>query len=153
MGRSPDSHPAVAAPTERGGEARRRIEEEHRRLRELLRALTRTRHLERIDALLTELSELLGAHFAGEEGPEGLHDIVSTYAAHRLPDVQRLFAEHREIQEGLERLRCEVAACIAGPARAIHERSAALVEQLRRHEAVEDDLFGESFYLDIGGRS
>jgi hypothetical protein len=153
MGRSSDSPTAVASTPAERRQSRRRIDDEHRRLRELLHGLVRTHQLERVDALLAQLEKLLLDHFAVEEAPEGMHDIVSAGAAHRLPNLQRLFVEHREILARLERLRSEVAACLSGPLHDIHEGVAELAEQLRRHEAAEDELFGEAFYLDIGGRS
>ena len=132
---------------------RRRIDEEHARLRTLLEALEGCRDAERLDELLAELHTLLVAHFETEEGPEGLHEIVGQGAGHRMPDVQRLFVEHREILARVSALSAEVTACLEGPVRKLVESVAALVATLRHHEHVEEEIFTEAFYTDIGGRS
>lgn len=147
MAESPQPHRTSAAGS------RQRIDDEHRRLNELLAALGATRDLDRIAILLAQLRELLVAHFATEEGSDGLHDIVSQHAAHRLPNVQQLFEEHRAMLAELDRLRSEVAVCLTGPVAHLRMGVADLSDELRRHEAVEDSLFGEAFYTDIGGRS
>jgi hypothetical protein len=150
--------PAAAASSARAanGEraaARLRIDEEHRRLNELLRSLTRSRDLSRIQNLLGELDALLVVHFAGEEGNEGLHQVVGEAAAHCLPNLQRLFEEHREIRARLAELRIASERLLAGPVARLEAGVTALAEALRRHEREEHDLFGEAFYTDLGGRS
>lgn len=132
---------------------RQRIEEEHRRLRELLAELTGTADVARVEALLGGLRSLLVQHFATEEAPAGLHEVVSQNAAHRLPNLQRLFDEHREILSRIDRLRLEAADCVAGPVRRVRDECAGLAATLRRHEEQEEVLFGEAFYTDLGGRS
>jgi hypothetical protein len=143
--------PSTATP--RGPAARRRIDDEHRQLGELLRSLTHTRELGRLNLQLGELRELLIAHFAGEEGEEGLHAVVAEGASHRLPNLQHLFEEHRELLAQVERLAADAAELAAGPIARLHEGVLALAESLRHHEAVEEELFSEAFYRDIGGRS
>ncbi|HSM14990.1 MAG TPA: hemerythrin domain-containing protein [Thermoanaerobaculia bacterium] len=147
MGRSPDTPDAV----EHAG--KRRIDEEHLRLRELLGALAGETDLTRVGDLLGELRELLVAHFATEEGPQGLHQIVEEGAAHRLPNVQHLFEEHRQILVRVDDLIDDVGECLAGPVRRVVDEVAAIAETLRRHEHDEEALFTEAFYSDIGGRS
>lgn len=133
--------------------ARRRIDDEHRQLSELLRSLVHTHDLHKVESLLSDLHVLLVRHFAGEEGSEGLHAVVSEGAAHRIPNLQHLFDEHREILVHLEALQAETAAAILGPVTRIGEGIVRLSESLRRHEAEEERLFGEAFYTDLGGRS
>jgi len=147
MGRSPDSPEAA----EHAG--KRRIDEEHRRLGELLGAMTGETDLVRVERLLGELRELLIEHFETEEGPHGLHQIVEEGAAHRLPNVQHLFDEHREILARVDRVRADVAECLAGPVRRVVEEVSGIAETLHRHEQDEEALFTEAFYSDIGGRS
>lgn len=142
---------STAAP--RGSAARQRIDDEHRRLGELLRSLSQQREPARLAAGLSELRTLLAAHFAGEEGDEGIHAVVAEGASHRLPNLQKLFEEHRELLARAGALEAEAAALAAGPAARLHEGVLALAESLRRHEAVEEELFSEAFYRDIGGRS
>jgi hemerythrin len=144
---------AVAEAPARRRETRRKIDDEHEKLRQILGALTRAQRLERTEEVLGELAELLVVHFAGEESSEGVHEIVAAYASHRLPDLQHLFDEHRELLALTERLRADVAACLAGPVRELRDGVTHLATRLREHEAVEDELFAEAFYLDIGGRA
>lgn len=147
MERSPASTGASTHP------GKRRIDEEHQRLRELLGGLAGETDLERVGRLLGELRELLVEHFATEEGPEGLHQIVEEGAAHRLPNVQHLFEEHREILTRVDGLIRDVRVCLAGPVRRVVDEVAAISDTLRRHEHDEEELFTEAFYSDIGGRS
>ena len=143
---------AKAAPSHRQT-ARRRIDDEHRQLGELLLSLVHTHDLHRVEKLLGELQTLLVHHFEGEEGGQGLHAVVGEGAAHRLPNLQHLFEEHREFLARLAALRALTAAALAGPAKEIAEGIHHLAESLRRREAEGDRLFGEAFYTDLGGRS
>lgn len=146
------SEPPAGAP--RGGStAHRRIEDEHRRLNELLRSLTHGHDPNRLLSLVDELKALLVEHFDHEEEPEGLHQIVGEGAAHRLPNLQRLFEEHRQILATVEALERRLGELVDGPWREVREAIASIAETLRRHESAEEDLFSEAFYLDIGGRS
>lgn len=152
MDRSPVSPPAGAlGPGSR--EALRRIDEEHRRMGELLAVLVQTTDLARVEPLLGDLRALLVAHFAGEEGPDGMHEIVGEGAAHRLPNVQRLIAEHAAILARLDTLCAEVAACARGPLGRALAGVGELVATLRRHEAEEEEIFSEAFYVDLGGHT
>ncbi len=143
---------AKSAPSHRHV-ARRRIDDEHRQLGELLLSLVHTHDPHKVEKLLGDLETLLVHHFEGEEGGQGLHAIVSEGAAHRLPNLQHLFDEHREILARLAGLRTATSAAVAGPLKEIAEGIHQLAESLRRHEAEEERLFGEAFYTDLGGRS
>jgi len=145
--------PVPAEPVATSSAAKRRIDDEHRQLDELLRALVATRDLGRVRTMLAELATSLRQHFETEEGPQGLHEVVGELASHRLSVLQRLIDEHAEILAGVEQLRIAVGDCLDGPVRRSLAGVAALAEQLRRHEADEEELFGEAFYADIGGRS
>jgi Hemerythrin HHE cation binding domain len=153
MGRTPVSSASGADTTDGGRAARRRIDQEHRQLDALLADLAGSTDLARIGRRLDDLRALLVTHFETEEGPDGMHEIVREGAAHRLPNVQRLFEEHREMLAQLDRLRSEVASCLAGPVAVVLGGVSALAESLARHEADEEQLFAEAFYSDIGGRS
>jgi len=141
------SEPLSAADT------RQQIDDEHRHLNSLLVELTETSDLERVEPLLGALCDLLSKHFATEEAPDGLHEIVSARAAHRLPNLQQLFEEHREILARVERLRAAARECFDGPVRRVLHDVRALADTLREHEAEEEELFGEAFYIDLGGRA
>lgn len=134
-------------------DSRQRIDDEHRHLNTLLEELVATRDAARIETLLGTLRELLTQHFATEEAPDGLHEIVTQRAPHRMPNLQELFVEHREMLRRVVHLRDEAAALVAGPLARLYEQVEALASSLRAHEAVEDEIFGEAFYTDIGGRA
>jgi hemerythrin len=154
MGRSAVSPSAGKRQPSAGSRvARQRIDEEHRRLGELLRALDGASDLTQLAPRLAELRALLVGHFASEEGPQGMHDIVAEGAAHRLPNVQRLFEEHAAILVRLDQLSSEAHACFEGPVRRVLAGVAELAATLRRHEAHEEELFSEAFYSDLGGHT
>lgn len=136
-----------------GAETRQQIDDEHRHLNALLAELTDTTDLARVEPLLGSLRDLLVKHFETEEAPEGLHEIVSTQASHRLPNLQKLFDEHREILERVDRLREAARSCFEGPVRRVLDDVEALASTLHEHEAEEEELFGEAFYTDLGGRA
>lgn len=154
MALSSSSPPAGSevAPAE-SREARQRIEEEHRKLNELMRQIRHTTEIGRLQVQMAALETLLVEHFAGEEGPQGMHEVVGEGASHRLPNLQHLFEEHREMLAAVAKIRADVDACLNGPVRAVLAEVAALDATLQRHEAEEDNLFSEAFYLDIGGRA
>ncbi len=139
--------------TPRRQAARSRIDDEHRQLGELLLSLAHTHDLHRVAKLLEDLQTLLVHHFEGEEGAQGLHSVVGEGAAHRLPNLQHLFDDHREFLARLDELRGATARALAGPVKEIGEGIHQLSESLRRHEAEEERLFSEAFYTDLGGRS
>lgn len=150
MPRSPDSISAPRRPSARALATQRRIDDEHRRLSALLGQLTLGRDLERTHHRLVELRELLVTHFETEEGPRGLHELVAEAAAHRLPNVQHLFEEHRALLTRLDRLSTRLRELVDGPVASVMSEVAELAATLRRHEADEEALFSEVFYVDLG---
>ncbi|MCB1009612.1 MAG: hemerythrin domain-containing protein [Acidobacteria bacterium] len=130
--------------------ARRRIDDEHRRLNELLRSLTHSHDPVRLQTLLGELRELLVEHFEHEEATDGLHELVTEGAAHRMPNLQHLFEEHREILKTVDALVAQIGAIVDGAWREVRDGVSDLAETLRRHERDEEDLFSEAFYSDLG---
>jgi hypothetical protein len=150
MPRSPLSTSAPRRASARGLATKRRIDEEHRRLTALLGQLALGCDLEKTDHRLGELRALLVSHFETEEGPRGLHELVSEGASHRLPNVQHLFEEHRAILTRVDRLRATLRDLLDGPVAAVLSEVVELASTLRRHEADEEALFSEVFYLDLG---
>jgi hemerythrin len=151
MARSAETSASGPAAKPRGeSSARRRIDDEHRRLNELLRSLTHSHDPVRLQTLLGELRELLVEHFEHEEAPEGLHEIVSEGAAHRMPNLQQLFQEHREILATVDGLAAQIGSIVDGAWREVRDGVSELAESLRRHERDEEDLFSEAFYSDLG---
>jgi hypothetical protein len=149
---SPPASPAAAGapPRTTAARARTRIEDEHRELHDLLVSLAHTHDLAHLERKLAAFAAFLERHFATEEGEEGLHAIVGEGAGHRLPNLQRLFVEHRDFLARAERLHALASGLLEGPLGELRTGIAALAEDLRRHEADEDRLFAEAFYLDIG---
>lgn len=151
MARSAETSASGPVAKPRGeSSARRRIDDEHRRLNELLRSLTHSHDPVRLQTLLGELRELLVEHFEHEEAPEGLHEIVSEGAAHRMPNLQQLFQEHREILATVDGLATQIGSIVDGVWREARDGVSELAETLRRHERDEEDLFSEAFYSDLG---
>jgi hypothetical protein len=150
MPRSPVPTPTPRRASARGLATKRRIDEEHRKLTALLGQLALGRDLEKTDHRLGELRALLVSHFETEEGPRGLHELVAEGASHRLPNVQHLFEEHRAILTRVDRLRATLRDLLDGPVAAVMSEVAQVGSTLRRHEADEEALFSEVFYLDLG---
>jgi hypothetical protein len=147
------AEPSPSAATSPAVESRQRIDAEHRNLNALLAELVVELDPRHVESLLGRLHALLVGHFATEEAPEGLHEIVREHAPHRLAHVQLLFVEHREMLRRVALLHDEAAALVAGPLERLREQVEALATSLRAHEAVEDEIFAEAFYTDIGGRA
>jgi hypothetical protein len=82
-----------------------------------------------------------------------MHEIVAEGATHRLPNVQRLIGEHAAILARLDDLTAEISACAKGPLARALAGVCELVAILRRHEAEEEEIFAEAFYVDIGGNT
>jgi hemerythrin len=132
---------------------RQRIDAEHAALDGALRALVQTKDVAKLEQRLIDLRRDLAAHFAGEESVEGLHQVVAEGASHRLPDLQRLYDEHRRMIEDLDKLLKTARGALEGPLSELAQGVSRLVEKLRRHEQDEETLFAEAFYVDLGGRS
>jgi hypothetical protein len=146
------SRPAVTSPaTAPSGAAD--IAEEHRALRELLGRVTATRDLGRLLPLLGELAALLEEHFTHEEAADGLHAQVAESAPDRLPEVQRLFTEHREVSERLAALVARAEGLWQGQLAEVLAEAAALAAYLHRHEAAEGELLAGALYDDLGSGS
>lgn len=131
-------------------EARQRIAEDHHALGELLDRLEATCDPNLLALELAEMERLLTAHFAREEGDDGLHEMVGDAAPHLLTGVQRLFDEHRRISARLEEIRGEVQACLDGPVAHLVAACRDLAQHLRRHEQAENELVAGALYEDLG---
>jgi len=132
---------------------RKRIDDEHAALDRALRSLVQIHDVAKLEKKLVDLRRNLAAHFAGEESVEGLHQVVAEGASHRLPDLQRLYDEHRQMMADLDKLLATARAALEGPLAELSTGVSSLVEALRRHERDEEALFSEAFYVDLGGRS
>lgn len=126
------------------------IAEEHRALRASLARIEETTDLRLLLPLLEDLRELLAAHFAHEEAVDGLHEVIGDAAPHLLTAVQRLFDEHRECLELLDRLGERARECYEGPVREVLDQVGALAAKLHAHEAQETELLAGAVYEDVG---
>jgi hypothetical protein len=146
-----EPRPAAARTAASAAASRARIAEEHRVLSDLLGKLVACRELSALPGFLERLRDLLAVHFTHEEGPGGLHTVVGESATHTLPAVQRLIEEHRVVLVRLQDLLAETERLLHGPVAEIHARIHDLAALLARHEAEEDALFADSFFVDLGG--
>lgn len=128
-----------------------RIAEEHRHLRELLERIGATRELEPLLTLLGELRADLVEHFATEEAPGGLHDVIDGEAPHLVERVHDLFDEHRRVLEEIDRIRERVRQALDGPVTELLRDADRLVRTLHEHEAAETELLSGALYDELGG--
>lgn len=145
--------PAVGvAPAEGSEEPRRRIEDEHRALRKVLSRVEGTWDLAALLPLLEELQGMLAHHFAEEENAErGLHAAIAASAPEKNRSLERLFEEHEELLEQIDRLVSSTRNCLEGVVDEILSGVAELTWRLRLHEEAESDLFVEVVSTDLGG--
>lgn len=128
---------------------RKEIEREHDAIEKLVRQLEREIETPAIETELRQLASLLDSHFGREEAPEGLHDSIGDRAVNLLPSIEKLSAQHADIAGELKKLleRCATHSRMADE---IRQGARGLVEQLRQHEAEENDILGHAFYDVMG---
>ncbi len=145
-----DSADAGVAPVDDEVRVRQQIAEEHAALREILGRIQGTRELAPLRPLLAELGRLLRQHFAREEAADGLHPMVEESAPHLLPNVQRLFDEHRELAARLESLEEKARQLWEGPLTEVFAEAGELARRLHEHEVAEGELLAGAMYEDLG---
>lgn len=125
------------------------IATEHRELRRTVDLLENAREAHLIASLLTHLRGQLAAHFAEEEGDDGLASIVRHTAPQHIVHLERLFDEHREFESRIDGLnaRFEV---INRDLDDLRGTVLELCGGLRDHEERENSLITEAVYTDIG---
>jgi hemerythrin len=131
--------------------ARDRIDEEHHRLRELLKTLNQSEDRTRLPSLLDELREVLVTHFESEEGPEGLHKAVQQLAPRHVHHVEEVIDEHTQLLDSLDDLRERARTMNEGTWPDVQRGVTDLTERLREHEERENELFDDSLLTDLGG--
>lgn len=125
---------------------KRRIEDEHRRIRSSLETLENVADLSALLHTLRELKPILEQHFAHEEADDGIHDIIGLTAPNLVPSVQDLFDEHKQFLQLLGELTSEVARA----REVIFEWRDRLIQGLRSHEERETELFSQAAYSELG---
>lgn len=129
------------------------IDQDHRAIQEILGRLQATTDLHVLLPALEELRGALAAHFAREEEPEGLHEIISSMSPNTVASLQNVLGEHRAFAERLDGLIDSARACLEGPLAEILRGTAELSESLRDHEARETALFTDAVFIDLGRSS
>lgn len=129
------------------------IEQEHRAIKETLGQVECVTDLKVLIPMLNELRARLELHFAREEGPAGLHQVVGDSAPHLLTYVQRLFDDHQRLLTAIDGVTERARQCADGPLAAILRDVAAFSEVLRLHETRETALLGDAMYTDLGESS
>ncbi len=129
------------------------IDREHAELRDTLGRLECTTDLKALIPMLNELRARLEVHFAHEEGPAGLHQVVGDSAPHLLTYMQRLFDDHQRLLTAIDALIDRARQCLDGPLAGVLHEVSSLSEELRLHEARETALLGDAMYTDLGESS
>lgn len=135
-----------------------RIKEEHNHVVRLLAELESVSDLGRTLEIVTELCEFMPAHFANEEGPNGLYErLVQTRPGvdSRLKSMHR---EHREILYAFERVREKVQSALEGSDEVASGNQDEIrwvktdaLARIRDHEREENSLVMETYLTDEGG--
>jgi hypothetical protein len=128
-----------------------RIRREHEELKGVLRRIEETRELGELVPLLSKLGVLLEAHFATEEGPEGLRAAVAKLEPRHDSRLREILEEHSVFLRELERLAESARECLERTIPGILQEVAGLCARLREHEAKENELLLDATYTDIGG--
>ncbi len=129
------------------------IEEDHDEIKEILGRMQATTDPHVLLPVLEELRGALREHFAREEEPDGMHEIVTSMAPNSVASLQNILGEHEVFTERLDRLIERARACVEGPmARILHD-AAELSESLHDHEARESALFTDAVFTDLGRSS
>ena len=137
-----------------------RVEREHRQIVNFyLKELAAAQEPSRLRELLDPLPEMLGKHFADEEGPDGLYDGLRAIQPTLDSELKSLRGEHREVLKAVKALRQQVRE-IDQLERAeeqrerlgqIREEMSAFMEMVRRDERTETRLVADTYYLEEGG--
>ena len=129
------------------------IEHDHHAIKEILERLEAARDPHVLLSILKELHVSLVDHFAREEAPEGLHEIIASMSPTTVASLQNILGEHEQFLVRLDSLIERLRALVKGPLAEILEGAAALSESLHDHEARETELFTDAVFTDLGRSS
>lgn len=133
-----------------GNDAIRLTHEAHRTIGVQIEELSSSPDLETTARRLASFAEVLAAHFADEEAPDGLFDVLRFKRPEVHPRLKFLEEEHRRMLQALEVLR-GAAGGTGWPFSRMQREVASFLYQLRRHERAEGRLIADVYYLDEGG--
>ncbi len=126
------------------------IERDHHAIKEIVGRMESTTDLHRLLPILEELRAALVDHFAHEEAPDGLHELIASMSPETVATLQNVLCEHQDFLRRLDGLIECVQACLAGPLADVLEGAASLAASLRDHEARETVLFTDAVFTDLG---
>ena len=129
------------------------IEHDHHAIKEILERLEATMDPHLQLPILEELRMSLVEHFAREEAPEGLHDIIADMSPTQVASLQNILGEHEQFLARLASLIERTRALVRGPLAEILKDAAALSESLHDHESRETELFTDAVFTDLGRSS
>ena len=129
------------------------IEQDHHAIKEILARLEATTDLHILLPILEELRLSLVAHFAREEAPEGMHEIIADMAPNTVASLQNILGEHQVFLDQLDSVIERGRACLKGPLAEVLHDATALSESLHDHEERETALFTDAVFTDLGRSS
>ncbi len=126
------------------------IARQHEQLRATLAQVGACTSLSSLLPLLQGLRAQLEAHFADEEGEDGLGAVIGETAPRHTRHIEMLFQEHRSFLGTLDDLLYRCRALLGDAEGRIFEDVKKLSEQLHDHEARETELLQDAVFTDMG---
>ena len=122
-------------------QAAQELREEHAQIMALVKTIEEGKDVAAISGQLETLHEVLLKHFAHEEYPKGLYDVMGACTAEHRDELRVLVDQHFSILSNLRGL-VERSRGDAAPETVLTE-ARALAESLREHETLEHKLAAE----------
>ena len=125
------------------------IVDEHKRIVALLQELEKAREYKPLSHCVRELGELLGPHFAREEGEGGFFEEV----LEERPEFEHKLKLLHRAHEGMLKTLADLDSAVSEVGRKLDEIDQAktdLIMRLRSHEAVERKLISDVYMQDDG---
>ena len=128
----------------------RRVQQEHRRIVELVTDLGEAKGAERVLEVANELGAILPGHFSDEEGPRGFFEEIRMLRPDMDRRLRRLHEQHGEIVEALQAVVAQATAKDENPG-GLERTTSVLCDMLRAHERIENQLISDFYLTDEGG--
>ncbi|MFN8178931.1 MAG: hemerythrin domain-containing protein [bacterium] len=143
---------ATSKPRTSAHETAEAIHREHETLRALLTRIKATKELPALLQLLEQLRAQLEDHFQTEERPDGLHAVILGREPRFATALERILDEHKAILKDVDELLVTTRDCVTR-SDALVGHVLRLAEHLHDHELRETQLFADTSFIDLGGRS
>jgi hypothetical protein len=143
---------ATPEPTATPRQTAEAIHREHETLRALLGRIKSTKEIPTLLHLLQMLRHQLVEHFATEERPDGLHAVIMGREPRFAAALDHIIAEHDVILKDVDGLLALARDCQSRTEALLHD-VVRLAERLHDHESRETQLFADTDFIDLGGRS